>query len=90
MATNTKSETIRARVEPAVKKAAESVFKQLGMSTTDAITIFYRQVALHKGIPFEIKIPNAKTQAAMREAESGLKGRKRYKSAKEMFADIIG
>ncbi len=84
-----KSETIRARVEPSVKKAAESVFAKLGISTTDAITLFYKQVALHKGIPFELKIPNAETQAAMREAEQGLKGRKRYANAKALFDDLL-
>ena len=67
----TKTETIRARVEPELKREAEGVLRELGLSATDAITLFYRQVALHRGIPFEVKIPNVETVDAMLQAESG-------------------
>ncbi|MCC7168217.1 MAG: type II toxin-antitoxin system RelB/DinJ family antitoxin [Rhodospirillales bacterium] len=68
-----KSETIRARVEPALKHEAEAVFQVLGLTPTEAITLFYRQVALHHGLPFELRIPNKITQAAMRDARAGRK-----------------
>jgi DNA-damage-inducible protein J len=63
-----KSETIRARVEPDLKREAEAVLKALGLSASEAITLFYRQVALKRGLPFEIKLPNETTRAAMRDA----------------------
>lgn len=66
-----KTETIRARVEPELKREAESVLSDLGLSATEAITLFYRQIALHRGIPFAVKMPNAATVEAMRQAESG-------------------
>ncbi len=66
-----KTEMIRARMEPEIKHDAEAVFKALGLSPTEAITLFYRQVSLHNGLPFEVKIPNAESREAMRQAIEG-------------------
>lgn len=66
-----KTSMIRARIEPSLKEEAESVLDQLGMSPTDAITVFYRQIALQRGLPFEVKLPNRTTRRAMRDAELG-------------------
>lgn len=66
-----KTESIRARVEPDLKAQAEAVFGALGLTPTEAITLFYRQVTLHHGLPFEVRIPNAETQAALRDAMEG-------------------
>jgi DNA-damage-inducible protein J len=66
-----KSETIRARVEPELKREAEAVLKALGLNASEAITLFYRQVALRRGLPFEIKLPNEMTRAAIRDALDG-------------------
>ena len=54
------------------KKQAQKVFKMLGISMSEAIKLFLRQVALHRGIPFEIKIPNALTNRVLRESEEGI------------------
>lgn len=66
-----KTEMIRARVEPELKHRAEEVLRELGLSATEAITLFYKQVAMHKGLPFELRIPNADTAEALRQAETG-------------------
>ena len=66
-----KTEMIRARVEPELKSQAEEVFSGLGLSPTEAITLFYRQVTLHHGLPFAVKIPNAETIAALQQARAG-------------------
>ena len=66
-----KSETIRARVEPELKREAETVLRALGLNASEAITLFYRQVALRRGLPFEIKLPNETTRAAIRDALEG-------------------
>ena len=66
-----KTETVRARLEPELKKEAEAVLKELGLSTTEAIRLFYRQLVLRKGLPFDVKIPNAETREAMRQAKDG-------------------
>ena len=67
----TKSEMIRARVEPDLKQEAETVFAKLGLSTTQAITLFYKQVTLQQGLPFAVKIPNAETREALQDAYDG-------------------
>ena len=63
-----KSDMIRARVEPELKQEAETVFSRLGLSTTQAITLFYKQVSLQQGLPFAVKIPNAETRKALQDA----------------------
>lgn len=65
-----KSKMIRARVEPALKHDAEAVLDKLGMTPTEAITLFYKQVTLYRGLPFPVRIPNAATRKALREARS--------------------
>ncbi len=59
-----KSAMVRARIEPELKENAEKVFQKLGISVTQAITIFYKQVEMRNGLPFEVVIPtneNART-----------------------------
>jgi len=64
-----KTEQLNVRMDPEVKASAEAVFRELGLTPTQAITLFYHQVSLQQGLPFALKIPNAETQAAMREVQ---------------------
>ena len=64
--------TIQVRLDKKTKSQAQKVFKVLDISMSEAIKLFLRQVALQKGIPFEIKIPNALTDRVLRESEEGL------------------
>jgi DNA-damage-inducible protein J len=66
-----KTEQVNVRIEPEVKKAAETVFKKLGLTPSQAVKMFYRQAALQQGLPFTVNIPNRKTLEAMRELEEG-------------------
>jgi DNA-damage-inducible protein J len=66
-----KSSTIRARIEPNLKVSAEHIFKQLGLTTTQAITLFYKQVELKKGLPFDVAIPNETTLKTFSDTDSG-------------------
>ncbi len=66
-----KSATVRARVAPDLKVRAERVLEKLGLSATTAITLYYEQIVLRRGIPFDIALPNATTRRAMRDAETG-------------------
>ena len=63
-----KTATIRARLEPDLKREAEQILSTLGLSPTAAITLFYRQVTLQHGLPFPVRIPNAETREALRQA----------------------
>lgn len=60
--TDKKTATVRARIEPKLKKEAESILESLGLTTTQAITVFFRQVTLQKGMPFDVVIPKEKSQ----------------------------
>ena len=66
-----KTATIRARIEPHLKKEAEKLFSKLGLSTTQAITLFYRQVQLRKGLPFDVVIPNETTLNTFEDTDAG-------------------
>ena len=78
--------TINARIEPALKMQAEIIFHKVGLSAAEAIRIFYNQVCLQNGLPFDVKIPNKKTRDAIEELESG-KGQ-RFKSMKDVWDSI--
>jgi DNA-damage-inducible protein J len=77
-----KSEMIRARVEPDLKRDAEAVLEELGITPTEAITLFYKQVTLHRGIPFPVRIPNAATRKAIADAQAG-RGLERFASVSD-------
>jgi len=59
-----KTGIISARVDPKLKHSAERVFKELGLTTTQAITLFYKQVELERGLPFAVRVPNDVTAEA--------------------------
>ena len=56
----TKSANLYARIEPDVKEKAESILSTLGIPASSAINMFYKQIILHRGLPFEVKIPSAR------------------------------
>jgi DNA-damage-inducible protein J len=66
-----KTAYITARIEPKLKAQAGRVLAKVGVSTTDAITMFMRQVVLHDGLPFEVRVPNAESRRAIAEMEAG-------------------
>lgn len=52
-----KTENLYARIEPDVKEQAESILATLGIPASNAINMFYKQIILQKGLPFDVKIP---------------------------------
>jgi DNA-damage-inducible protein J len=66
-----KRASINVRIELALKERAEQIFAALGVSTSDAIGMFFRQVVLRRGMPFDLSIPNATTVTALEELERG-------------------
>ncbi len=67
----TKTASVRARIEPSIKKKVEAVLSQIGISPSEAINVFYRRIASDGGIPFSLNVPNAETRAAIRALERG-------------------
>jgi len=82
-----KTGMIRARVSPELKAQAEGILAEIGLSSSDAIRMFYKQVTLRQGLPFEARIPNATTRKALRDAEAG-RNMADYASVDEMFKDL--
>lgn len=80
---STKTQMVHARIDPKLKKSAERVFSDLGLSTTEAIRLFLRQVELHKGLPFPVAVPNQATIEAMKETND-VSALKRYRSFREL------
>jgi len=66
-----KSAMLRARLEPELKTHAEAIFTRLGLNSTQAITIFYRQVELHQGLPFNVAVPSAATKRTFDATDEG-------------------
>ena len=66
-----KSAMIRARIDPILKEETEDIFQQLGLTTTQAITLFYQQVSLNQGLPFEVRIPNQTTRRTFEDTDAG-------------------
>ncbi len=52
-----KSANLYARIEPEVKEQAEAILNALGIPASNAITMFYKQVILQRGLPFAVKLP---------------------------------
>ena len=95
---STKSANLYARIEPDVKEQAESILSTLGIPASNAINMFYKQIILQRGLPFEVKIPAAKPvdMSVLSEEEMNAELEKGYadmvagrtKPAKQVFADI--
>ena len=64
--------TVRARVDGNLKQEVEEILKEIGLSTSQAITLFLKRIKYEKGIPFELKVPNATTIQAMEEAKQNI------------------
>lgn len=82
-----KSATIQARINPEVKREAQKILSQLHISMSEAIAMYLTQITLHKGIPFEIKIPNEITQKTLKESEAG-KNIHRVDSVNNLFEEL--
>jgi DNA-damage-inducible protein J len=76
--------TVRARMAPGLKSEVETLLEQLGVTTTDAINMFFSQIRLRKGIPFSIEIPNKLTRQTFEATDRGEELRA-YKNLDEMF-----
>ena len=66
-----KSAIIHARIEPQIKRQAEGVLHELGLSPTEAIRIFYRLITLRRGLPFAVAVPNECTVATLEKSRRG-------------------
>jgi len=82
-----KTATIQTRVDPAVKRNAQIILNKLNISMSEAISMYLSQITLHRGIPFEIKIPNEITAKALADSENG-KNLHKADSIDELFEEL--
>ena len=94
----TKSANLYARIEPEVKEQAESILSTLGIPASNAINMFYKQIILQRGLPFDVKIPSSRPvdMSSLSETELSAELEKGYadikagrtREANVVFADI--
>lgn len=82
-----KTATISSRIDPELKGNAKVILAELGLTLTQAITLFLKQVEMHKGLPFAVRIYNAETVAALEESENR-HALKRYNELDGLFEDL--
>ena len=82
-----KTAVISARIDPELKRGAEKVFQQLGLTTTQAITLFYKQVEMERGLPFAVRVPNDVTVEALEQARAR-QGLESFNTLDDLFADL--
>ncbi|MBI4026595.1 MAG: type II toxin-antitoxin system RelB/DinJ family antitoxin [Verrucomicrobia bacterium] len=78
---------IHARMAPELKTSAEELFRQLGLSTSEAIKLFFQQVKLHRGIPFDIRVSNRVTRKVFDQTDRRV-GVKSFRNKEELFKDL--
>ncbi len=66
-----KSASIHARIQPELKEEAEALLKELGLNATQAITLFYQQIRLTRGLPFMVRVPNETTRQTLDDTDAG-------------------
>lgn len=65
------SAVIHARIDPSTKEATERILDSLGLTPTEAIRLFYRQIAMRGEFPLELRVPNSITAEALHRADLG-------------------
>jgi len=82
-----KTATVRARIQPKLKDHVENIFQRLGLNPTQAITMFYKQVELRDGLPFDVAIPSTTTKQTFESTDAG-RDLVLCKDAAEMFQKL--
>ena len=77
---------VRARIDAVTKERATAALESMGLSVSDAIRLLMLRIADEHRLPFEVKVPNARTRKAIAELEAG-KG-KRSAHIDELLADL--
>ena len=80
------AEVVRARIESGLKKEVTAVLSDMGLSVSDAIRLLFVRVAADKALPFDLRVPNAETRAAIAEIEQGKAAR--FDSIAALMADL--
>jgi DNA-damage-inducible protein J len=80
------TEMVHIRIDKRVKAQAAKALSAMGLSVSDAVRVLLTRVAAEKALPFELKVPNAVSAAAMKEARAG--GLASFNNVSELMADL--
>lgn len=80
------TEMVHVRIDKRIKTQAAKTLSAMGLSVSDAVRVLLTRVAAEKALPFDIRVPNAATSAAMGEARKG--GLPSFKSVPDVLADL--
>jgi DNA-damage-inducible protein J len=80
------TEMVHVRIDKRVKAQAAKTLSAMGLSVSDAVRVLLTRVAVEKTLPFEVKVPNAATVAAMREARKG--GLRSFNNVPDLISDL--
>jgi len=67
---------VRARIVERLKDEAAAVLAEMGLTVSDVVRMTLTRVAKDKALPFELKMPNAETRAAIEESRAMMKARR--------------
>lgn len=83
---------LQIRTDADVKAKCDELFKDLGITISDAVNMFLRQCLIHEGLPMEIKRqrPNAATLQALAEAKQLEQdpNKKVYSNFQELLSEV--
>ena len=79
---------LHCKIPASLKRKAEAVFDKLGTNKTDAIRMFFAQVAMQQAIPFVVRIPNKATQEAIGEAVNKANSLEAFSNSEELFKSL--
>jgi len=86
---STQTSMLHVRIDDDIKVQAAEALTAMGLSMSEAVRLFLHRVVAEQAFPLELKVPNAKTRAAMKESRSMMAARKaRFKTAEALFDDL--
>lgn len=77
---------VHVRLDEKTKRQATKALTAMGLSVSDAVRVFLTRVAADKELPFDLKVPNQETRAAMAEARA--MGRARFANAEALMEEL--
>ncbi|HZM04275.1 MAG TPA: type II toxin-antitoxin system RelB/DinJ family antitoxin [Candidatus Saccharimonadales bacterium] len=82
-----KTASIRARIEPELKTEVENILSDLGLTVSETVHLLYRQIKLHRGLPFAVRIPNELTARTLKTSKRR-KNVKHFGSKTNLYSDL--
>jgi DNA-damage-inducible protein J len=80
------TEMVHVRIDKRIKTKAAKTLASMGLSVSDAVRVLLTRVAAEKALPFDVKVPNATTVAAIREARAGKLPS--FRNVSDLMADL--